>query len=141
MISINATLVVQVILFLITLFFLNRLMIRPILRVVQKRTQVFQESKDQILALETETEDLKRRFSQLQKDARKHAFSESDQLKRAGNTQAGEYLDQSKVEATSIRADAETKAEAEKQKERPLLKNQAALLAEEIVEKLLERRI
>ena len=141
MISINATLVVQVILFFMTLFFLNRLMIRPILRVVQKRTQVFQETKDQILALETETEDLKRRFSQLKKDARKDAFSESDQLKKAGNTQAGEYLDQSKDEAASIRADAEAKAEAEKQKEKPLLKDQAALLAGEIVEKLIERRV
>ena len=141
MISINATLVVQVILFLITLFFLNRLMIRPILRVVQKRAQVFQETKDQILALETETEDLMRRFSQLQKDARKNAFSESARLKKAGDTQAGEYLDQSKTEAASIRADAEAKAEAEKQKERPLLKDQAVLLASEIVEKLIERRI
>ena len=141
MININATLVVQVILFLITLFFLNRLMIRPILRVVHKRSEVFQETRDQILALETETEDLKRRFSQLQKDAKKHAFSESDQLKKAGNTQAGEYLDQSKDEAASIRANAEAKAEAEKQRERPLLKDQATLIAGEIVEKLIERRV
>ena len=141
MISINATLVVQVILFLITLFLLNRLMIRPILKVVRNRSQVFQESKDEILALETETEDLKRRFSQLQKDARKDAFLEREQLKNAGNTQAGEYLDQSKDEAASIRGDAEAKAEAEKEKERPLLKDQAALLAGEIVEKLIERRI
>jgi F-type H+-transporting ATPase subunit b len=141
MISINATLVVQVILFLITIFFLNRLMIRPILRVVQKRIQVFQETKDQILALETETEDLKKRFSQLKKDAKKDAFSESDQLKKAGSTQASAYLDQSKNEAASIRAEGEARAEAEKQKEKPLLKDQAALLAGEIVEKLIERRI
>lgn len=141
MISINATMVVQVILFLFTLFFLNRLMIRPILRVVQKRTQVFKEAKDQILALEKETEELKRRFSQMQIDARKDAYSESDQLKKAGSTQAGEYLDQSKDKAASIRADAEARAEAEKQKERPLLKDQAAGLAGEIVEKLIERRI
>ncbi len=141
MISINATLVVQVILFLITVFFLNRLMIRPILKVVQNRSQIFRETKDTILSLESETEDLKRRFSQLQKDARKNAFSESDQLKKAGSTQAGEYLDQSRGEAASIRADGEAKAEAEKEKERPLLKDQAAGLSGEIVEKLIERRI
>ena len=141
MISINATLVVQIILFLVTVFFLNRLMIRPILKVVRNRSQVFQETKDEILALESETEDLKRRFSQLQKDARKDAFLERDQLKKAGSTQAGEYLGQSKGEAASIRAEAEAKAEAEKEKERPLLKDQAALLAGEIVEKLIERRV
>ena len=57
MININATLVVQVILFLVTLFFLNRLMIRPIMKMVQKRSQFFQETKEKILSLEKETED------------------------------------------------------------------------------------
>jgi len=141
MININATLVVQVILFLITLFFLNRLLIRPIMRVVQNRTRFFQETEDKILSLEKETEELKRRFSQLQIDARKDAFLESDRLKKAGNTQAGEYMDQSKNRAASIRAEGEAKAEAEKEKERPLLKDQATLLSGDIVEKLIERRI
>ena len=141
MININATLVVQVILFLITLFFLNRLLIRPIMKVVQNRTRFFQETEDKILSLEKETEELKRRFSQLQIDARKDAFLESDRLKKSGNTQAGEYLDQSKNRAASIRAEGEVKAEAEKEKERPLLKDQAAVLSGDIVEKLIERRI
>ena len=141
MININATLVVQVILFLITLFFLNRLLIRPIMKVVQNRTRFFQETEDKILSLEKETEELKRRFSQLQIDARKDAALERDRLKKAGNTQAGEYMDQSKNRAASIRAEGEAKAEAEKEKERPLLKDQAAVLSGDIVEKLIERRI
>jgi len=141
MININATLVVQVILFLITLFFLNRLLIRPIMKVLQNRTRFFQETEDKILSLEKETEELKRRFSQLQIDARKDAALESDRLKKAGNTQAGEYMDQSKNEAASIRAEGEAKAEAEKEKERPLLKDQATGLSGDIVEKLIERRI
>ena len=141
MININATLVVQVILFLITLFFLNRLLIRPIMKVVQNRTRFFQETEDKILSLENETEDLKRRFSQLQMDARKDAALESDRLRKAGNTQAGEYMDQSKNRAASIRAEGEAKAEAEKNKERPLLKDQATLLSGDIVEKLIERRV
>lgn len=141
MININATLVVQVILFLITLFFLNRLLIRPIMKVIQNRTRFFQETEDKILSLEKETEELKRRFSQLQIDARKDAALESGRLKKAGNTQAGEYMDQSKDEAASIRAEGEAKAEAEKEKERPLLKDQAAVLSGDIVEKLIERRI
>ena len=141
MISINATLVVQVILFLITLFFLNRLLIRPIMKVVQNRSRFFQETEDKILSLEKETEELKRRFSQLQMDTRKDAALESDRLRKAGNTQAGEFLDQSKNRAASIRAEGEAKAEAEKEKERPLLKDQATQLSGDIVEKLIERRI
>ena len=141
MININATLVVQVILFLITLFFLNRLLIRPIMKVLQNRTRFFQETEDKILSLEKETEELKRRFSQLQIDARKDAALESERLKKAGNTQAGEYMDQSKNKAASIRSEGEAKAEAEKEKERPLLKDQAVVLSGDIVEKLIERRI
>jgi F-type H+-transporting ATPase subunit b len=141
MISINATLLAQIILFLITLFFLNRLLIRPIRKIVQNRSQFFQETGEKILSLEKETEELKRRFSQLQIDARKEAFSESGRLKKAGNTQTAEYLDQSKNRAVSIRAEGEAKAEAEKEKERTLLKDKATLLSNDIVEKLIERRI
>lgn len=141
MISINATLVAQIILFLITLFFLNRLLIRPIMKVVQNRLQFFQETEDEILALEKETEELKRRFSQLQTDARKDAFSKSDQLKKAGNIQASEHMDQSRDEAASIRGEGEARAEAEKEKQRPFLKDQALVLSGDIVEKLIERRI
>jgi F-type H+-transporting ATPase subunit b len=141
MININATMLVQVILFLITLFFLNRLLIRPIMRVIQNRTRFFQETEDKILSLEKETEELKRRFSQLQIDARKDAFLESDRLKKAGNAQADEVMDQSKNRAASIRTEGETKAEAEKEKQRPLLKDRAAVLSGDIVAKFIERRI
>jgi F-type H+-transporting ATPase subunit b len=141
MISINATLVAQVILFLITLFFLNRLLIRPIRKVVQNRSQFFQETENEILALEKEAEELKSRFSQLQREARIDAFSKSDQLKRAGSTQALEYMDQSKDKAASIRGEGEARAEAEKEKQRPFLKDQALVLSRDIVEKLIERRI
>ncbi len=141
MISINATLVAQIILFLITLFFLNRLLIRPIMKVVQNRSQFFQETENEILALEQETEELKRRFSQLQTDARKDAFSKSDQLKQAGNIQANEYMDQSRNEASSIRGEGEARAETEKENQRSFLKDQALVLSDDIVEKLIERRI
>jgi F-type H+-transporting ATPase subunit b len=141
MININATLVVQVILFLITLFFLNRLLIRPIMKVVQNRIRFFQETEDNILSLEKETEELKKRFAQLQIDARKDATLESNRLRKTGNTQANEIMDQSKNKAASIRAEGEAKAEAEKEKERPLLKNQATALSGDIVEKLIERRV
>jgi F0F1-type ATP synthase membrane subunit b/b' len=116
-------------------------MIRPIIKVVQKRSRFLQETEDKILVLEEETEELRKRFYQLQKDARKDAFSESDQLKKAGSTQAGEYMNESKNKAGSIRTEAEARAEVEKDKQRPFLKDQAALLAGEVVEKLIERRI
>ena len=141
MISVNATLIVQIILFLITLFLLNRLFIRPIRKMVQNRTRFFQDTEGRILSLEKETEELKKRFDKLQKDARKNAFQESNRLKIAGNTQADEVMDQSKSRAASIRAEGEARAEAEKEKERPLLKDQAVVLSNEIVEKLIERRI
>ncbi|MBN1831815.1 MAG: hypothetical protein JW896_06860 [Deltaproteobacteria bacterium] len=141
MISINATLIAQIILFLITLFFLNRLLIRPIMKVVQNRSQFFQETENKILALEKETEELKRRFSQLQIDAKKDAFSKSDQLKKAGNIQASEVMDQSRDKAASIRAEGEARAEAVMENQRPFLKDQALVLSGDIVEKLIERRI
>ena len=79
MISINATLILQVINIIILILILNRLMFRPILKLTRERVEYFRSTKNQIKELELETERLKEEFVTVQRDARKTASQEAAQ--------------------------------------------------------------
>lgn len=141
MISINATLVVQIIHFLILVFILNRLMIQPILKKIEDRKEYIEKTKGEINDLELETEQLKKKFISEQVNARKNAFLLRDELRSQAVGQTEEYLRGSQEKAASLRADADSHAEKEIEKTQPLLPGEAATLAEEIIERVIGRRI
>jgi F-type H+-transporting ATPase subunit b len=141
MISINATLVLQVIHFLVLVFVLNRLMLQPLLRLIDERTQYIVNTKTEIENLEEETARLRDEFVAKETDARIEATQERAQLRSMGISETEEVLNTSRKEVASIRAEADQKAEKEFRKTQPFLDGQAAVLAEEIVEKVIGRRI
>lgn len=141
MISINATLVLQVVHLFVLVFILNRLMFRPIMKLVDERSGHIEKSKTEIRDLETEAERLKREYLSRERDARKKASNESLELKKAGITQVEAMIDESQKQVASIRSESETKIEAEFEKARPVVKGEATALAEEIVERLIGRRV
>jgi F-type H+-transporting ATPase subunit b len=141
MISINATLVLQVVHLLILVFILNRLMFKPILKLVHERTGYMDKSKTEIRDLESEAERLKQEYLSLESRARKKASSESLELKKAGVAQVEAMIDESQKEVAAIRQESEAKIESEFEKARPSLQGEATVLAEEIVEQLIGRRV
>lgn len=141
MISINATLVVQIIHFLILVFILNRLMIQPILKKIEDRKEYIENTKGEINDLELETEQLRKKFISEQVNARKNAFLLRDELRSQAVGQTEEYLRGSQEKAASIRAAADSNADKEIEKTQPLLPGEAATLAEEIIERVIGRRI
>jgi len=141
MISINATLVLQVVHLLLLVFILNRLMFKPILKLVNERTGYMEKSKTEIRDLETEAERLKEEYLSLERQTRKKASTESLELKKAGVAQVEAMIDESQKEVASIRRESETKIESEFEKARPSLQGEATTLADEIVERLIGRRV
>ena len=140
MISINATLLLQIIHILILVFILNRILFRPIQGIIQKREDQLLKEKDDIKHLEEEADRLKNQFKEQQISARKDAALERGKLKEAGSGEAGEFIEASRKEAATIRAKADEVAENELEKAKPFLPKQSTLLAEDIVERLIERR-
>ncbi|MBW2324509.1 MAG: ATP synthase F0 subunit B [Deltaproteobacteria bacterium] len=57
MISINATLIVQIINFLVLIWILNRILFRPIFKIVEERKSVIQSSRAEIERLKSEAEE------------------------------------------------------------------------------------
>ena len=141
MISINATLVVQIIHFLILVFILNRLMIQPILKMIGDRAEYIAKTKGEITDLELETERMKKEFVSEQSNARKVAFQERDRVKSDAFGIVDEYIRDSQEKVASIRDKADSDAEREIQKVQPLLRDEAVTLADDIILNVFGRRI
>jgi len=140
MISINATLIIQVINFLILVFILNRLLFRPILKLTRDRTHFFQSTKDEINQLEQETQELKDKYQSIQIDARREASRERERMKSMSATEIEGFLNESRNEASKIKTEAEKKAEMELNQAKSSVSGEAGVLADAIVQAMIGRR-
>ena len=141
MISINATLLVQLIHFLLLLFIMNRLMLQPLLKVIREREAYTVNTKSEIKEIEVKIGQLKEQFIAKENDARKDAARERTDILNVGLNEADGFLNKSREEVSVIRQQAEKEVEAEVSKTQPLLADQASSLVSGIMEKIIGRRI
>ena len=141
MISINGTLVVQVFQFLVLMFILDRLMFRPILKIMNDREGHIAETKDGIENLELETMRLRDEYASREINARKQASRQRSKMLTEGMNEVEKAMDKSRQEVNQIRSTAEEEAKDELKKSRPFLRDEAAALADEIIERVIGRRI
>jgi len=141
MISINATLLIQLIHFLLLLFIMNRLMLQPLLKVIQEREAYTDNTKSEIKDIEVKIGQLKEQFIAKENDARKDAAQERTDITNVGLNEADGFLNKSREEVSVIRQQAEKEVEAEVSKTQPLLADQASSLVSGIMEKIIGRRI
>jgi len=151
MISINATLMAQVIHFLILMFILNRLMFQPIMKLIKERKEYTEKTSNRTKSIEFDTERLKQEFISKENDARKNASEERAEYRNAseeraeyrgtGMIEATDLVDESRKEVAAIKVKADKEIEAEVNKTQSLLHDEAAALAGEITERVIGRRI
>lgn len=111
MISINATLIVQLLNFLVLIWILNRIMFRPILKVLTERENVVQKAKAEsqrlkaeaehrAQALETELESARRLATTEKTKLTSDASTEADAIIRRAQEQAQEHMQAVRAETT-----------------------------------------
>ena len=141
LISINETLIVQLISFLIFLFILNRVMIRPLLGVMTEREQHIETIKQGIASAQ---QDLVERTRQSQaKEARMRA--DAIQFERAmetdGQEEAAAIVTQAENDIARMKQDAEAEIESQLTVARKEIQQKSEKLALHIMEKVLERSL
>jgi len=141
MISINATLLAQVIHFLILMFILNRLMFQPLLKLIRDRKEYTEETSKRIKSIENDAERLRQEFISKENDARKSATEERAEYRGEGIFESNELIDKSRKEVEAIKAKADKEIDADVEKTQPLLNEEAAVLAGEITERVIGRRL
>lgn len=141
LITINETLFIQLISFLIFLFLINRIMFKPLQETIQQREEHIngivggiESSKSQLLEMDN---NLKMHESAAIKEASKH----KDKLEEDGTRLAKEILDESRKEIMGIKEESQQFINSQVSKARNEIKNESEKIAMLIMEKVLDRRL
>jgi len=141
LISINETLVFQVISFLIFLFIINRVMFRPLRNVMAERDR-------HIENLEKDTRDAQKKFESItdqigeqESAVRKEALAAKEKLEDEGNQAAHEIIAAVRKEIADANEAAKRDVEARVSAAREQIQMESDALAINIIESILDRRL
>jgi F-type H+-transporting ATPase subunit b len=141
LITINETLLFQLISFLIFLFIINRIMFRPLQSVIDNRKihldKIQTDTVDSIKELESLTQKLKVQESEV----RTEALELKREVEESGSRQAAEIFAASKKEIETLKGTAEVEVKARISEARKHLEKESQALAINVMEKLLNRRL
>ncbi len=141
LISINETLVVQLISFLIFLFIINRIMFRPLRRVMIERDNHLEKINLDIIDAGESLYSVTDQIKQKKTAVRSEAFEVSEKIREQGMQKSAKMLSAVRAEINDLQSKARTEAEAQLTEARKKLENESEVLSISIMEKVLERRL
>ena len=139
LISINETLIFQVISFLIFLFIINRIMFRPLRKVMNERETYIENVQKDIVAAENQLDDLTNQIQTQENEVRDEAFKQKEQLEATGSQQAAEIMASTREEIDALRAEAQKEVNAQISAARKHVQKESEDLAKQIIETVLYR--
>lgn len=141
LISINETFFIQLISFLVFLFLLNRVMIRPLINTMEQRKDHFAEVKSDIDKAKSDLEQINQDLD-LQ---RKHVLKEVDavvkKLEDEADHSASEVMESARSQITALRHETENKVSQQVKEARQQLAGEVDAITTIIMEKVLHRSL
>ena len=141
LISINETLIFQIISFLIFLFIINRIMFRPLRKVMSERETYVENIQKDIVDAEKKFEDLTRQIQVQEKAIREEAFKQQEQLEASGKQEAAEILAATREEINALKGRAQKEVDAQFTAARVHVQEESKGLAQNIIETVLYRSL
>jgi|AMWB02.1.fsa_nt_gi F-type H+-transporting ATPase subunit b len=141
LISINGTLIIQLLSFLIFMFLINRIMIRPLSQVMVERREMMDRLDLDIVSARERCKDLGRQMQVQEDQARQAAFVIRDDIEAAGQKAADVLLTQARSEIDAIRRKTQQETEEKIATARSALQTEAAMIADRMVDALLGRKL
>ena len=139
LISINETLIVQVIGFLIFLFVINRIMFRPLRNVMSDRDIHIERVKRDITQAQKEVDSITSQIQEQETATRKEALALKDDLEATGSQQAKEIFESVKKQITADREKVQQEIEIRIAEERKAVEKESQTLALNIIDKIINR--
>jgi len=141
LITINETLIVQLLSFLIFLFIINRIMFRPLQNVMNERVSYMDKIKMDTVDTVKELEDLTKKLKKQESDVRAQAFELKRELEESGSAKSAEIFAATREEINAIKEKAEADVNVQISEAKKHLQKESEALAINIMEKLLDRRL
>lgn len=101
MITINSTLVIQIINFLILIWILNRVFFKPIFKIVEERESKIEGVRAEAVHLKEDAANKARQLDEHLKQARHEASERKDEVRGLAAADAGKIIDEAKAQAQS----------------------------------------
>ncbi len=140
LITINETLIFQLLSFLLFLFILNRIMIRPLRRVMGEREDLLGRISEDISTTEQAYSDVGRRIESQENDARRTAFKLKEQIEASGEQSAATVLAETKKKIMALKAKTREETAAQLSEARQEIEKEAVAIADRMIASLLGRR-
>lgn len=141
LISINETLVVQLISFLIFLFIINRIMIRPLRSTMAERDNYIQMVREDILDSKREFEEILDESRQEEKEIRQAALQIVADMESLGNHEAQDIMDVARKEIAGMKKQTQDEIERLLADAMTSVQKEAEVLSVSIMEKILDRKV
>lgn len=141
LITINETVVIELISFLIFLFLINRIMFRPLRDVMGEREAHIESITSGIEESKTQLSQMNDQVQAQELTAIKEANQHKKNLEEDGVIQANTVLDDSRKEIQAIKLESQQFINSQITKARAEIKNESQKLAVLIMEKVLDRRL
>lgn len=141
LISINATLVVQLVSFLIFLFIINRIMLKPLERVQAARAERMEEMRQEMIRAENEVERMLTVLAEEEDKAKEEAFKRQQGMDEDARRQVNRIFEEVKAEIDTLKRQTRQKVDAQIEDIKHHLPEEAQKMAQVIMEKVLERRL
>jgi len=140
LLSINETLIVQLISFLIFLFIIKRVMFRPLRGLMKERVEHVEKIKCDISEAEKEYVKLLDKIKARESAVKTEAFSIQEKLEKSGGMEAVAVIESTRQEIFELKEKVGRELEAQISEAKKHIKKESEAIAVTIMEKFLDRR-
>ena len=141
LITINETLIVQLITFLLFLFIINRVMFRPLRKVISERNAYVETLQREIADQQAELEAISKQIKKKERNILREAHEMSHKLQEDGSTEAVEIIAATRHEITALKEKTAKDINKRIMELNHQLKDESEDLVLRVMEKILDRRL
>jgi F-type H+-transporting ATPase subunit b len=140
-VSLDYTILIQMINFLFLLFVLNMLLYKPILGIMDKRKKSFQDTEDEVKRINLTIEERMAAYEERVRLAKLDALNQKNEILKEGSEQAKSVIDAARGEIPGMMDQFHEKMNKEVTEARRVLTGESGKISVDIAEKLLGRSI
>ena len=141
MISIDYTLLIQMVNFVVLMFILNQLLYKPVLGIIDKRKKKLQDIEEEIKRLNQSVDERMAAYEEKLRLAKVQALEKKQEIMAEGAEQAKSFIEAAKGDIPGMMEKFHADMNREVDEARRILTNQSRKISIEIAEKLLGRSL
>ncbi len=141
LLSVNYTVFIQIVIFLIAIYILNKLVFKPFLNLVDRRDKLTRGAIDEAHELEEKVKAIIEEYDSKLSEARALAVEERNKLVQEGQSVAQEIIGEARSETSALLHEAKIKLESDTKEIKEKIKGDIDGLASDIASKVLGKEV